>query len=94
MAKQQDTLPSLDFELDPSSPAFKPCESIGVFGERLRRDLQRHVPIQLGVSRPIHFAHTPLANEGGDVMVAESGADGQGHELMVMSESVVRYFDS
>ena len=37
--------------------------------------LQRHVPVELGVSRSIHFTHAPLANEGGDIVVAESGAD-------------------
>ena len=29
----------------------------------------------------IDLAHAPLANEGGDVIVAESGADGKGHRL-------------
>ncbi len=28
-------------------------------------------------------SHPPLADEGGDVMVAESGAEGQGHGLRI-----------
>ena len=47
-----------------------------------RQYLQRHVPIQLGVSRSIHLTHAPLADEGGDVIVAESGADFESHGLL------------
>ena len=34
------------------------------------------VPVELAVSRSIHLAHAPLADEGGDIVVVESGADG------------------
>ena len=35
--------------------------------------------VQLGIGSPIDLSHAPLANEGGDIIVAESGADVQGH---------------
>jgi hypothetical protein len=46
--------------------------------ERLRQDLDRDVPIELGVARPIDFAHAPATNfleQGED---AKTGAWGQG----------------
>ena len=41
--------------------------------------LQRDVPVELGVSRSIHLPHATLADEGGDVVMAEAGADVQRH---------------
>ena len=32
-------------------------------------------PVQLGISGLIDLAHAPLADEGGDVIVAEAGTD-------------------
>ena len=37
--------------------------------------------VQLGLGGPVDLSHPPLADEGSDVVVAESGADGEGHEL-------------
>ena len=48
----------------------------------LGQDLQRHLPVQLGIGGLIDLPHAPLADEGDDVVVAESGADGQGHEVV------------
>ena len=39
------------------------------------------IGIQLGIGGPVDLAHTPLTDEGGDVAVAESGADSWGHAL-------------
>ena len=33
------------------------------------------VPVELGVSRPIHLAHAAFADLGGDRVRAEAGAD-------------------
>ena len=33
----------------------------------------------LEVPPAIDLSHAPLADEGGDIVVAESGADGEGH---------------
>ncbi len=38
--------------------------------------------VELGVGGPVHLAHPPLADEGGDVVVAESGADLERHRLL------------
>ena len=55
-----------------------------VVAERRRRDLQRPVPVERGVSRSIHLAHAARADEDGDIVVAESGADVEGHELQLI----------
>ena len=47
-----------------------------------RQDLQRGLPVQLGVGGLIDLAHAPLADEGGNVVMAESVADGQGHDVL------------
>ena len=39
------------------------------------------MPVQLGIGGLIDLSHAPFANEGSDVVVAESGADLQGHGL-------------
>ena len=61
--------------------SLEPSEAIRISGERLGQNLQRHLPVQLGIGGLIDLAHTPLADEGGHVIVAESGTDGQGHRL-------------
>ena len=58
---------------------LEPGEAIRVGGERLGEDLQRHLALELGISRLIDLPHTPLADEGGDVVMAEARADVQGH---------------
>ena len=54
-------------------------ETIRVFSEGLRQDLERHVPVELGVPCPIHFPHPAYADLGGDGIGAEGGAGCQGH---------------
>ena len=60
---------------------LEPGEAIGVCGEGVGEDLQRDVAAQSRVGCPIDLAHAALADEGGDVVMAESGADGEGHRL-------------
>ena len=64
--------------------ALEPSQPTRISRKRLGQDLQRHLPVQLGISGLIDLAHAALANEGGDVIVAESGADVQGHELWLV----------
>ena len=45
------------------------------------------MPVQLGVSSLVHLAHPALADEGGDVVMPESGADGERHGDRVWSQS-------
>ena len=54
--------------------ALKPGEAIGIFREGLRQHLQRHVPVELGVSGSIHLPHAAFADLGGDLVGAEGGA--------------------
>ena len=54
-----------------SSFTFNPGEAIRIIGERLWQHLQRHVPIELGVSGAIHLAHAAFADLGGDGIGAE-----------------------
>ena len=51
------------------------CVGAGISRKRLRQDLERHLPVELGISGLIDLSHAPLADEGGDVVMAESGAD-------------------
>ena len=54
--------------------SLEPGQAIRIAGERLGQNLQRHLAVELGPSpgRPVPC---PLADEGGDVEVAESGTD-------------------
>ena len=61
--------------------SLKPSQAIRISGKGLGQDLERHLAIQLGISGLIDLAHATLADEGGHVVVAESGADGKGHGL-------------
>jgi len=51
---------------------------IPIDSKLLRQNLQGHLPVQLGIGGLIDLAHAPLANPGGDVIVAESRADVEG----------------
>ena len=55
--------------------------NIRISGKRLGRDLKRHLAVQLRISGLIDLSHSPLADEGGHIVVAESGADLKGHGL-------------
>ena len=55
---------------------LEPGEPIGVLGKGVRQNLERHLAVELGVSRLPDLSHTAFAEEGGDRVVAEAGADG------------------
>ena len=50
-----------------------------------RQDLQRHLPVQRGVGGLVDLAHAAFADEGGDVVMAESRADADRHAISVGS---------
>ena len=54
--------------------AREPGEPIGIAGEDLGKDLQRHVTIQPGVPGPEHLSHPAFADRSGDFVDAETGA--------------------
>ena len=56
-------------------------EPIRIRGERFGQDLERDLPIELGIGGLIDLAHPALTNEGSHVVVAESGADSESHKL-------------
>ena len=58
--------------------ALKTRQPIVVSCERWRQDLDRDLTLQLGVGRPIHLAHAPFADLGGDLVGAEASAGGEG----------------
>ena len=45
--------------------------------------LPRVLTLELRISGLIHLAHAALADEGGDIVVAESGADVEGQGLLL-----------
>ena len=58
---------------------LEPGEPIRVSREGVGEDLQGNVAPELRVGRAIDLPHAPLADEGGDVVVAAAVTDGQGH---------------
>ena len=63
---------NLRFPLEPRQP-------IRISRKRLRQDLQRHLPVQLGIGGLIDLSHAALADKGGHVVMAESGTDFERH---------------
>ncbi len=59
---------------------FKPGESIRILSKRLGENLQGHLTLELGIGGLIDLAHAAFADEGGDVVVAESGAGLEWHD--------------
>ena len=58
---------------------LEPPEPIGVVREVGRQQLQRDIPIELGVARQVHFAHSPRAEERADLVRSQPGAGCQKH---------------
>ena len=61
-----------------------------IAGKRLGQDLQRHLAVQLGIGGLVDLSHPALADEGGDVVVAEPGAYFQGHDSLEADEHTAR----
>ena len=59
--------------------ALKSCETIGIGGKCLRKNLQRDVAAKLRIAGAIHLAHPTGAERTGDLVRAESGTAGEGH---------------
>ena len=57
---------------------LKACEPILVGRERWWQDLDRDLPLQLGIGGPIHLSHPAFANLGGDFVDTEARAGSQG----------------
>ena len=59
--------------------ALEPGQPIRVFDEGWRKNLEDHIPVELGVTGPIYLAHATFADLGGDRVGAEAGAGFEGH---------------
>jgi hypothetical protein len=59
---------------------LEPGEALWISREGVGEDFQRDLAVELGVGRLPDLAHSPLTEQGGDVVVPEAGASGQGHE--------------
>ena len=74
-------------------PDWKVCsettEPIRINRERLGQDLQRHLPVELGIGGLVDLAHAPLADKRGHVVVGELGIDCQGHRCQAETGAIV-----
>ncbi len=55
--------------------SLEPAHSLGIGGKLLGQDLQRHVPVQLGIGGAVHLTHAPLANLLNDFVMADGLAE-------------------
>ena len=54
--------------------AFKTRHALGIVGQCLRQNFQRHMALELGIQRPIDFAHSAFANLFCNAIVGDHGA--------------------
>jgi hypothetical protein len=54
--------------------ALEARHAVGVVGEDVRQNFQRHVATQLGVAGAIDFAHTACADLGQNLISSDAGA--------------------
>ena len=59
----------------------EPGEAVRIVGEGVGEDLQGDLAVELRVCGLPDLAHAPLAEQGGDVVMAETGARAESHEL-------------
>ena len=65
--------------------SLEPGEPLRVSGKRLGQDLERHLALELRISRLIDLPHASLADEGGHVVVSEAVTDGERHKLLELA---------
>ena len=54
-------------------------QAVGISREGVREDLEGDLAVQLRVGGLVDLAHAALADEGGNGVVSDLGADFQGH---------------
>ena len=62
-------------------------EPLGVVRERLGQDLDRDITIELGIPRPVDFAHAPAADRLDELEDAEARAGGEGQTVELYGRS-------
>ena len=60
-------------------PSLEPGEAVRIGREGFWQDLQRDLPVELRIGDLIDLSHAAFAAEGRHVVVAEAGADIEGH---------------
>ena len=71
--------------------ALEPRERVGIRGDGLGQNLDRDVPVELPVPRPVHLPHPARAERREDLVGAEARAGGKRHfrpSTMYRSDSV------
>ena len=66
---------------------LEPGEPVWISREGVGEDLQGDLAVELRVGGLPDLAHAPFADEGGDVVVAEAGADSESHQRVRRWES-------
>ena len=76
--------------------ALEAGEAVGVGGESFRKDLESHVPIELGVAGPVNLTHAACADLGGDFVRADArtSAEGHGHSSPTSSLNSTNQFST
>ena len=54
--------------------ALKAREPLGISRHRLRKDLDGHLPLEVGVRRPVHLPHAADAKLAGNLVGTDSRA--------------------
>jgi len=62
----------------------EPCEALGILGERVWQNLERHVASELRVPRSIHFTHPACTERRDDLIRTQSKTCAKGHEAPPM----------
>ena len=60
---------------------LKPRQAIRIGDECVRKDLERHIALQLGVVRAVHLAHATSAQRADDVIGTEVSTRGKRQAL-------------
>ena len=61
--------------------ALEAPEPLGIVGEKVWQDLERHVAVELRVAGAVDLPHAAGADLGGDVVMPEAVAYAEGHRL-------------
>jgi hypothetical protein len=58
------------------------CSTLGTAGHLEWQDLERHLPVELGVLGDVDFSHAAFAEQGDDRVMAELGARWECHRIV------------
>jgi hypothetical protein len=58
---------------------FEPVEALPIADEIIRKELERHIAAENGVSSAIHISHSSFADFLDDLVVAQTAADHRSH---------------